>query len=108
MSDVGFVLSGTDQVAYPGTVLVTASGRDTSPFPRIDLTSQERANATMRRFHVWLLDEANAELDYRQVPSTVRAETGVDAEDPNAGLSFATQQMLAGILFDAAFFEQVG
>lgn len=108
MSDVGFVLSGTDQVAYPGTVLVTASGRDTSPFPRIDLTSQKRAGNTMRRFHRWLLDEANAELDYRQVPSTVRAQTGVDAEDPNAGLPPATQQMLAEILFMPSWWKQVG
>lgn len=45
-----------------GTVLRTKSGRHTSPAPKIDLTTDRKATATIKRLDAWLLDEARKEV----------------------------------------------
>ena len=50
-----------------GEVVLTASGRRTSPFPRIDTDSQRKASNTFKRADQWLIqnaiDEASARGD---------------------------------------------
>ena len=48
-----------------GDVARTASGRTTTPFPRIDLTSDRRAWNTVRRVEGWLMSNALAEARAR-------------------------------------------
>jgi hypothetical protein len=50
-----------------GQVLMTLSGRPTTPFPRVDTSSERKAVNTYRRCETWLmqnaLDEARARGD---------------------------------------------
>jgi hypothetical protein len=51
-----------------GEVVRTASGRETTPFPRVDVTTERRTSATTRRVDQWLLENAQAEAESRDLP----------------------------------------
>jgi hypothetical protein len=48
-----------------GATAVTVSGRVTGPFPKVDMSTERRSAATIRRVQRWLLDEATVELGDR-------------------------------------------
>ncbi len=48
-----------------GATAVTVSGRVTGPFPKVDMGSERRSAATIRRVQRWLLDEATVEMGDR-------------------------------------------
>lgn len=52
---------------FEGEVVLTATGRKTTPFPKIDFSTERKAHATVRRGETWLmqnaLDEAKARGD---------------------------------------------
>lgn len=48
-----------------GEVVTTASGRPTTPFPKIDLGSDRKAGNTIKRVDQWLMDNALAEAEAR-------------------------------------------
>ena len=48
-----------------GEVRLTATGRETTPFPRIDMSTARKADATMKRVDNWLIDNAIAEAKAR-------------------------------------------
>lgn len=50
----------------PGQVVLTASGRPTTPFPRVDNSSERKAVATCRRMDAWLRENAIAEAAARR------------------------------------------
>lgn len=49
-----------------GEVATTVSGRQTSPFPMVDVTTDRRTANTLRRLEEWLLAEARTELGDRE------------------------------------------
>jgi len=48
-----------------GEVVLTASGRETSPFPRVDVTTNGKANRTVERVNNWLMANALREAELR-------------------------------------------
>lgn len=48
-----------------GQVVLTATGRPTTPFPRIDISTDRRAASTLRRVEAWLIGNAVAEAQAR-------------------------------------------
>lgn len=48
-------------VIQTGVVLVTKSGRETAPAPKVDATTERKTVATLKRVDAWLLDEARKE-----------------------------------------------
>ena len=48
-----------------GECVLTVSGRVTSPFPRVDLSSRGKASNTVTRVTRWLMSEAVAEAEAR-------------------------------------------
>lgn len=49
-----------------GEVVTTASGRLTTPFPRVDFGTERRSLATVRRAEAWLLQNAADEAIARE------------------------------------------
>lgn len=41
-----------------GEIVLTATGRETTPFPRVDLGTNRRAQNTLRRVDRWLMQNA--------------------------------------------------
>ena len=48
-----------------GEIVLTASGRETTPFPKIDFDSKGKANNTFKRVDLWLIDNAIKEAESR-------------------------------------------
>lgn len=48
-----------------GDIVLTASGRETTPFPKIDLDSKGKATNTLKRVDAWLIDNAIKEAESR-------------------------------------------
>ena len=48
-----------------GQVVATVTGRHTTPFPHIDVTTDRRARNTLRRVDAWLISNAAAEAAAR-------------------------------------------
>lgn len=48
-----------------GQVVLTGTGRPTTPFPRIDISSERRAANTVKRVQAWLIGNALAEAQAR-------------------------------------------
>lgn len=48
-----------------GQIVTTATGRRTTPFPKVTLNSPRAANSTMARVDAWLLANAVAEAEAR-------------------------------------------
>ena len=48
-----------------GETATTSSGRQTSPFPKVDLDSDRRTTNTLRRVDQWLVENARAEAEAR-------------------------------------------
>ncbi|WP_147707790.1 hypothetical protein [Microvirga massiliensis] len=48
-----------------GDVVLTATGRETTSFPKIDVTSDRKATNTLKRVSLWLMDNAIAEAESR-------------------------------------------
>ncbi len=44
-----------------GKVCITLSGRETSPVPKVDFSTDRKSTATMKRVNEWLIAEATAE-----------------------------------------------
>lgn len=85
-----------------GEQVLTVSGRTTTPFPRLCWGSTRKVNATLKRVTQWLLDNALAEADARDLPAyDLRGET-------SATLSPSDKAIAELMLFDRAFLEQVG
>ncbi len=49
----------------PGQIVLTASGRQTTPFPKIALGTDRNAAATVKRVNQWLMDNATLEARAR-------------------------------------------
>jgi hypothetical protein len=50
---------------HAGDVVLTATGRQTTPFPKIDVASDRKATNTLKRVDLWLIDNAIAEAKAR-------------------------------------------
>lgn len=48
-----------------GEVVLTATGRETTPFPRVDTSTERKATSTVKRVEQWLMDNAIAEAESR-------------------------------------------
>lgn len=48
-----------------GEVVLTTSGRETTPFPKIDTSTDRKASNTVRKVDAWLLENAIAEAESR-------------------------------------------
>lgn len=48
-----------------GEQVLTATNRLTTPFPRVDLTTERKAIATLKRVDQWLIDNAIQEAEAR-------------------------------------------
>jgi len=51
---------------YSGQIVKTLGGRNTSPFPKIDLETNRKAIATTKRVDKWLYDNAVEEAIFRK------------------------------------------
>lgn len=81
----------------PGEIVRTVSGRVTTPFPKVDLTSDRRTGNTMRRVDQWLMDNAHAEAEARGIPFYADKEPG--------NWSQSDKNEAEAILFDRDLFE---
>lgn len=48
-----------------GDVVITSSGRKTTPFPKVDISTNRRANKTIKEAALWLWDNAILEAEAR-------------------------------------------
>ena len=48
-----------------GEIVRTATGRETTPFPKVDMTSERKTSATVKRVDQWLMENALAEAQAR-------------------------------------------
>lgn len=48
-----------------GETVVTESGRTTTPFPKVDVSTERKTKATLKRVEAWLLENAIAEAKAR-------------------------------------------
>lgn len=59
-----------------GEVVLTASGRETTPFPRVDVSNDRRAGNTVGRVRAWLHENAKAEIAARGLIDTIPDDPG--------------------------------
>jgi len=81
-------------VIQTGVVLRTKSGRETSPAPKIEATSDRKTNNTLKRMHSWLLEEARKEVEGDEWQTLLLKGMDVD------NLSQSDQDHINLVLFD--------
>ena len=87
---------GNRLVIETGVVLRTKSGRETSPAPKIDASSDRKANATILRMNAWLLDEAKKEAEASGLTFVSTLLNGINP----ARMSQSDQDQVNLVLFD--------
>lgn len=48
-----------------GDVIISATGRSLTPVPRIDMTTDRKSKASLKRLDEWLCEEARQEASFR-------------------------------------------
>lgn len=81
-----------------GEVVLTASGRETTPFPKVDMSTPRKTTATLKRVDKWLIDNAKAEADSRGLP-----EWTINTDVSN--LSPADKDTAERVLFDPEWLD---
>lgn len=79
-----------------GDIVATTIGRTCAPFPRVDLSTDRRASATLRRAGAWLLDQARAEAAARGSATATRSFTAMTP----ATMSVSDSDECEAYLFD--------
>lgn len=88
--EVGMKLGAGEQV-------LTASGRTTTPFPKVDTSTPRKTDATLRRIDAWLHENAKAEIAHRGLIDTL-------PEDPKE-MSQADKDTAEHVLFDPEWYS---
>lgn len=77
-----------------GVVVRTKSGRETSPAPKIEATSDRKTNASIKRLDQWLLDEARKEVEGNSYQTTLLK--GLDVNNFSQSDRDTVNQLLFG------------
>jgi N12 class adenine-specific DNA methylase/predicted RNA methylase len=73
-------MSGVADRFTPGETVKTSSGRETAPFPNVDMDTDRKSNNSVKRVDRWLIDEAIKEAKSRGDDFNLRQ---FENEDPN-------------------------
>jgi hypothetical protein len=79
-----------------GEVLITSSGRKTAPFPRVDASTNGKANNTILRVNRWLIGEALAEAQSRGDDFNERQFQAVNNLNPSQSDKDSAEEYLFG------------
>lgn len=79
-----------------GEVAITASGRKTSPFPRVDTSTTGKANRTVERVNNWLMSNALREAELRDDDFNARQFRAVNWLNPTQADKDAAEEYLFG------------
>lgn len=79
-----------------GEIAITASGRETQPFPRVDTSTERKAQETLRRVDRWLISEALAEAQTRGDTFNERQFQAINNLNPSPADKDAAEEYLFG------------
>lgn len=79
-----------------GEVLITSSGRKTAPFPRVDTSTNGKANNTILRVNRWLTGEALAEAQSRGDGFNERQFQAINNLNPSQADKDSAEEYLFG------------
>lgn len=79
-----------------GEVLITSSGRKTAPFPRVDASTNGKANNTILRVNRWLIGEALAEAQSRGDDFNERQFQAINNLNPSQSDKDSAEEYLFG------------
>ncbi len=79
-----------------GEVVLTASGRATAPFPKVDVSTNGKANNTVLRVNRWLIGEALAEAQSRGDTFNERQFQAINNLNPSQADKDSAEEYLFG------------
>lgn len=79
-----------------GEIAITASGRETQPFPRVDTSTERKTQETLRRVDRWLISEALAEAQTRGDTFNERQFQAINNLNPSPADKDAAEEYLFG------------
>lgn len=67
-----------------GEIVTTVTGRTTTPFPKIDISTSQKAGNTLKRVNKWLIDNAIAEAKTRNDDFNLGQFEGINIKKPSS------------------------
>ncbi|MCV6825998.1 MULTISPECIES: LPD38 domain-containing protein [Halocynthiibacter] len=82
-----------------GEVVLTSTGRKTTPFPKLDFSTERKSQNTGKRVNAWLIENARAEAEARGDDYNARMFNATDTKNP----SQSDKDSAESYLFDPDF-----